>query len=93
MSMKKSVKVAVLIGISIVFGCASSYPYRYYAYDRAADVLLGETEADDLPASICDARGPDKINCIVYRLDEHAKLKADYRKAITELQRCRRRIR
>lgn len=90
MSMRRSVKVSALIGISLLFSCAATYPYKYYAYDRDADTLLGAEPEDDLPASICDPNGPDKINCIVYRLDEHKKLKSDFLKAMTELRRCRR---
>lgn len=91
MKTRRFAKASVLIGISVLVGCAASYPYRYYAYDRASDMLLGAEPEDDLPASICDPNGPDKINCIVYRLDEHKKLKADFLKAMSELRRCRRR--
>jgi hypothetical protein len=93
MNMKRFVMVVALSGISLLFACAASFNYKYYSYDKANGVLLGAEEEDDLPDTICDPRGPDVINCIVYRLDEHKKLKSDYLKALTELQRCRRRVR
>lgn len=84
-----------LVMLLLLAGCASkpSYPFRWYAVDYALDSLRGPTPDDDLPLQ--ETCGPVRTQihrCIVYKLDEHLRLKDAFERQqirIEELERLR----
>ena len=82
----------LLIALASFIGCSSlgfSYRYYYPRLDSYKGTLIGPKPTDDLDAEItCKPDDQAKTKCVVVKLDEFLKLKADYLKLETDLRAC-----
>jgi hypothetical protein len=83
--MTKWLMAVVLSGI-IVTSCAATYPYKFYALWLEDNVLAGPEPKDDLSLDVCQPKGA----CVVYLLEEHRRVRADFLKLQNEYNSLRR---
>lgn len=87
-----------LLGIISIVGCASVFPYRYYAtqmpescYDSG--MLLGKVGKDgwrDLPLNQCKPDDTVKLKCVTMIESDFYALKLDNQKCHLDLDSCQR---
>lgn len=83
------------LGVMIaVAGCgaAAQFNYRYYAVkaDNYSGKLLGPTEKEDLPFTVCKPSEGKAAPCIAMLKDAYLQLKSDYLNLQTQLADCQR---
>jgi hypothetical protein len=86
------------LGVFTVFGCATSFPWRYYATkmpDQCYDTgtLLGKSGKEGWPDAAMLECKPDaqvKTKCITVLVDDFYSLKTDDQKCHNDLQLCQR---
>ena len=96
MTSRKSFFCGYIIGIISIVGCASVFPWRYYApqmpdacYDQGK--LLGKNTGDGWPDLALDQCKPDsqiKLKCMVVLVDDFYAMKSDDEKCHADLQAC-----
>jgi hypothetical protein len=82
--------LGVIFCILFVACTTVAFPYKYYAYDKNHEVLLGAKPSDDLPSSICLPNPQSNLPCTVLDTSVFLKLKADYEKLQLDLDKCQR---
>jgi hypothetical protein len=83
--------IAALVGAGLLLSsCATTYPFQWYGLKAASyeGKLQGKTPEEDLPLSACqeDPQRPGK--CVVYLVDEHARLQSKYFELEESLKAC-----
>lgn len=86
----KSFFAGFLACLTLICGCAATYPYKYYGLAAASyqGRLLGDKPENDLDLLICTPTPQDAAPCIVMRSPDYLRLKADYKTLIEALNRC-----
>lgn len=68
--------------------CASAFPYKWYGIDPARGVLLGKTEAEDIPLTTCQPDDVQKGKCAVMLVDDFDRMRTDYATTKERLKAC-----
>ena len=68
--------------------CASSFPHKWYGIDPARGLLLGKTEAEDLPLTRCQGDEVQKGKCAVMLIDDFDRMRTDYVTMKERLKAC-----
>lgn len=88
----KQFTLGFLLAVSISACGTFKFIYKYYVYDYEAQVLRGPDPKDDIESKVCSLVNGE-YQCVVMKVDEFYRLKADHLKhlqKIEELQRaCR----
>ena len=72
-----------------VLSCASAnFNYKWYGIDPEAQKLLGPTEQQDLPISICQGTEQQQGKCAVFLVEEFERLRTDYIQLKLRLKAC-----
>lgn len=85
----KKVLISMLLLIGIV-ACAAAFPYKWYGLDPVSGKLLGKTEAEDLPITICSPDSIQKGKCTVMLVDEFDRMRNDFVTLKERLKACER---
>ena len=78
----------VIVSLISVASCASSFPYKWYGIDPEKNVLLGPTEKEDLPLSVCQPDDIQKGKCAVMLVDEFDRMRNDLVTLKERLKKC-----
>jgi hypothetical protein len=88
------IRNALIIALASFIGCSSlgfSYRYYYPRLDSYKGILQGPRASDDIDAEVtCKPDDQARTKCVVVKLDEFLRLKADYLKLQTDLRACQR---
>lgn len=83
---KLNFTLGLLLGVALM-ACAG-FQYRYYTLDLSSQKLLGQSEGDDLPITICNPQADVKAPCVVMKEDEFFKMRRDFNQMFERLKAC-----
>jgi len=70
--------------------CASSFPYQWYGLELPSyqGKLLGPTEDNDLPMTVCEPDNLIQGKCVLFLTDEFDRLRSDLVELKERLKAC-----
>jgi hypothetical protein len=81
-------ELVVGAGFLAIASCASAFPYKWYGIDPGAGILLGKTEVEDMPLTVCSPDDKQKGKCAVFLIEEFERLQTDYANIKARLKQC-----